>query len=62
MLRMVRQELEKNILEITHKQVEEVISVQNYHQFMDQLINLIWIFHNQEVTSVGYHEHFLRTN
>ena len=30
-----------NIVDITHIQVEEVIYVQNQHQYMDQLINLV---------------------
>ena len=49
------QELGPNVLDITHIQVEEVISVQNQHQYMDQLINLNWIFHTREVISVVYH-------
>ena len=50
------QELGHNLLDIIHIQAEEVISVQNQHQYMDQLTNMIWIFHTWEVTSVGYHE------
>ena len=39
----------------THIQAEEVISVQNQHQLMDQFTNHILMIHTQEVTLVGYH-------
>ena len=52
------EELGQNVLVITHLQVEGENTVQNQHQYMDQLINLNWFFCTQEVTSVGYHRHF----
>ena len=39
---------------------KEIFSVRNQHQFMDQFKNLILIFHNREVTSVGYHTQLLK--
>ena len=46
------QELGQNIFEITHIQVEEVISVQNQLKYMYQFINTILIIHTWGVTSV----------
>ena len=40
----VYQELGQNILYITPIQLEEAISVQSQYQYMDQFINMIWIF------------------
>ena len=62
---MVRQEhLDKhqglNMLDVTHIQEEELISVQNQHQFMDLFTNMICIGHTLEVTSVGYHKQLLK--
>ena len=54
------QELGKYLLNLTHIQVKEAIYVQNQHQYMDQLINLIWSFHTREVTSVGSSMQFLK--
>ena len=53
-------ELGQNILDITHIQVEEMISVKNQFQYTDQFVNLILIAHTREVTSVGYHKQFLK--
>ena len=65
MLHMVHQdhldqEVGQNLLDITHKHVEREIYVQNQHQYMEQLINMNWFFHNQEFTSVGYQTQFLK--
>ena len=54
------QELGQNILNITHIQVEEVIFVQNQHQYMDQSINMILSSHTREVTSFSSHKQFLK--
>ena len=51
----------QNILGITHKQAEEVMSVQNQYQFMYQFTDQIWIIHTQEVILVGYHKQLLKS-
>ena len=38
---LLNQELGQNLLDRTHIEVEEVISVQTQHQYMDQFIKLI---------------------
>ena len=50
----------KNLLDITHLQAEEVIYVQNQHQYIVQFRNLILIIHTIEVTSVAFHNQFLK--
>ena len=35
------QKFGKNVLDITHIQVEEIFSIQNQQQYMDQFINMI---------------------
>ena len=37
----------QNLLEITYIKTEELIYIKNQHQYMDQFINLILIFHTQ---------------
>ena len=59
---LLNQELGQNLLDRTHIEVEEVISVQTQHQYMDQFIKLILIMHTQEVTLVFYHKQLLKTN
>ena len=54
------QELGQNILVTTNIQVEEIISVQNQHQYMDQFITVILIVNTQEVTPIGYHMQLLK--
>ena len=54
------QELGQNILVTTNIQVEEIISVQNQHQYMDQFITVILIVNTQEVTPIGYHRQLLK--
>ena len=56
----VYQELGKTVFYITHIQVEEVVSVQNQHQYKDQFMNLILIINTREVTSVVYHKNLLK--
>ena len=56
----LNQGLGQNVLFITPIQVEGETYVQNQHQYMDQFINLNWICHAQEYTSVGYHKQFLK--
>ena len=40
--------------------VKKIISAQNQHQFVEQLTNMIWIIHTQEVTLVDYRKQLLR--
>ena len=54
------QDLGKTVLYITHIQVEEVVSVQNQHQYKDQFMNMILIINTREVTSVVYHKNLLK--
>ena len=53
------QDLSQHLFDITRIHVEEVIYIQNQHQYMYQFINQFSIFLTQEVTSVDYHKEFL---
>ena len=46
------QEYGQYILNITHIQSEDLVSIQNQHQFVDHFTNIIWIIHTREVFSV----------